>query len=192
MLITQTIFIYCLCDEVVQSLAIKDDAQCKMTTAEVMTFVLLSSIHYKCNYQTTRHVIIANRFFSKMLSYSRLIRRIHAIPEKAWIIAFQVCQQSLTRKNNNFYIVDSFPVPVCQNNKIFRCKLLQGKSYHGYTASKKSYFWEIKVHMIVDLQGVPIEFLFTPGSESDIRAFRRFNLNLPPSSKTPKCDLLCR
>jgi len=36
--------------------------------------------------------------------------------------------------------------------------------------------------MLTDLRGHPIEVIFTPGSESDIRAFRRFDLNLPEGS----------
>ncbi|MCP5505792.1 MAG: transposase [Chlamydiales bacterium] len=69
-------------------------------------------------------------------------------------------------------MVDSFPVAACQNNKIFRCKLFTGKAFHGYTASKKSYFFGIKVHMIVTSDGIPIQFLFTPGSAADISTFR--------------------
>jgi len=99
------------------------------------------------------------------------------------MIAFQVSKEILGCKNHSEFIVDSFPVPCCQNNKIFRCRLFQGKEYHGYTASKKSYFWGIKVHMIVNAEGIPVEFTFTCGSESDIRGFRRLECDLPEGSK---------
>jgi hypothetical protein len=179
----QAIFIFCLCDEIVKELHIHDDSQCHMTSSEIMTFVLISALHYQCNYKKTRLVLSAHRYFSKMLSESRLNRKIHLIPCEAWMTAFTICKALITSGSSKEFIVDSFPVPVCQNNKIFRCKLLKGKEYHGYNASKKWYFYGIKVHMIIDTKGLPIEFIFTPGSETDIRAFKRFECDLPVDSR---------
>ncbi|CDR34623.1 transposase [Criblamydia sequanensis] len=68
------------------------------------------------------------------------------------------------------FIVDSFSVKAYENHKSFRAKIFKGKEFHGYTASKKQYFFGIKVHMIVDEIGIPIEFCITPGSTSGIEA----------------------
>lgn len=179
----QIIFIYCLCDDILKSMNVKDDPQCKMNSAEIMTFVIVSALHYQCNYEKTRFVLKSQKYFLKMLSQSRLVRRIHKIPLKVWIIAFHVCKNVHPSKHLSEYIVDSFPVPVCQMHKSFRCKLLRGKRYHGYIASKKSYFFGVKVHMIVTLSGLPVEFIMTPGSEADIRAFKRFNFAIPTYSR---------
>lgn len=179
----QAIFICCLADEVLTSLRFQDDPQCKMSSAEIITFVVISSLHYQCNYRKTRIVVQFLKYFPKILSLSQLVRRIHQIPEQAWVIIFQMCQQILGARNYNEFIVDSFPVPCCQNNKILRCRLFQDKAYHGYTASKKAFFFGIKVHMIVNLQGIPIEFHFTPGGESDIRGFKRFEFDLQEGSR---------
>ena len=43
MLEDQATFIYCLCDEILRSAQVKDDEQCHMNSAEIMTFVILSS-----------------------------------------------------------------------------------------------------------------------------------------------------
>ena len=77
---------------------------------------------------------------------------------------------------------ESFPVAICQNYKRFRCKLFPGKRFHEYTASKKQYFFGIKVHMIVNSDGVPIEFVFSPGGEADIRGFHKLELTIPRGS----------
>ena len=37
--------------------------------------------------------------------------------------------------------------------------------------------------MIVNLEGIPVEFVFTPGSEADVRAFRRFECDFDVGSK---------
>ena len=42
------------------------------------------------------------------------------------------------------------------------------EKYRGYQASKKRYFYGIKVHMVVTTDGKPIEFILSPGSCSDI------------------------
>jgi hypothetical protein len=112
-----------------------------------------------------------------------MMRRIHQIPSIVWQVMFLVCQSILKTKKSKKLIVDSFPVAACQNNKIFQCKLFTGKAFHGYTASKKSYFFGIKVHMIVTSDGIPIQFLFTPGSAADISTFRHFNFNSLAGSK---------
>jgi len=176
---TQSIFIFCLADAIVRAIGLKDDSQSKMSYAEVITFVVLSALHYQCNYKTTRLVSLNCRLFSHVLSHSRVVRRIHNIPEAVWLMIFSICRDFFFTHSSQEYIVDSFPVVVCQNYKRFRCKLFQGKKFHGYTASKKQFFFGIKVHMIVDSHGIPMEFVFTPGAESDIRGFNRLNLELP-------------
>ena len=154
-----------------------------MTHAEIITFVMISALYYRCNYAITRKVIAYHRYFNCLVSRSRLVRRIHQIPSIVWQVMFLICQSILKTSHNKKLIVDSFPVAVCQNNKIFRCKLFTEKRFHGYTASKKSYFFGIKVHMIVTHEGVPIQFLFTPGHAADISAFRLFNFKELRGSK---------
>ncbi len=175
----QAIFIYCLADAVLDSMGIIDDPQCMMSSAEVITFTLISALFYQCNYRLTRLAIHYHRYFPTVLSHSRLIRRIHQIPETVWVIVFTICRKLLCQKQTKGFIVDSFPVAVCQNHKIFRCKIFKDKSYRGYTASKKMYFFGIKVHMLVTLEGIPIEFHFTPGSTSDVKGLKLFDFDLP-------------
>ena len=178
----QAIFIYCLAEDIVRSLDLKDDPQTKMTSAEVITFVVISALYYQCDYKIARLVCQHCRLFSSLISHSRIVRRIHKIPESIWIMIFSICREFVIKPSAHEYVVDSFPVAVCQNYKRMRCKLFQGKKFHGYTASKKQYFFGIKVHMVVNAQGIPIEFVFTPGSEADIKGFRRLKLDLPKES----------
>ena len=64
----QSIAIYCICETVLQTFRTIDDPQCKMSTSEVMTFALLSAIHYQCDYKKT-HLISKNlKLFFKNLS----------------------------------------------------------------------------------------------------------------------------
>jgi len=178
----ETVYIYCLCDEILKKFQIKDHPQSRMTNAEILSFIAISSIYHNCDYKKTRLVALSLKHYRFILSHSRIIRRIHAIPKEILHLLFLVLRETIRDGNCMKYIVDSFPVITCQNNKTYRCRLVSGKEYLGYTASKKSYFFGVKVHMITDVNGVPIEFLITPGSESDIAAFRGFMFDLPEKS----------
>lgn len=175
----QAIAIFCICDEVVKCFGIPDNLYCKMSTAEVMTFALISALHYGADYRLTRLISNSLRYFKEILSLSRLVRRIHAIPDLLWWITFKVLQMYLRKSKSEYFIVDSFPVKAYENQKSFRAKIFQGKHFHGYTASKKQYFFGIKVHMIIDEGGIPIEFCFTPGSVSDITGLKELPCELP-------------
>jgi transposase len=175
----QAIAIYCICEEIVKCFGLIDDYQCKMTTSEVMAFAVISAVSYQCDYQKTRLVSVFLRFFPKILSHSRLIRRIHAIPENVWVMAFSALKLYLRKSTSEYFIVDSFPVKAYETHKSFKARIFRGKVYHGYTASKKAYFFGIKVHMIIDEAGVPIEFCFTPGHCSDIEGLKELACELP-------------
>ena len=181
-MLDQAIVIYCICDEVVKSMNVKENQGCKMSTAEVMTFAILSAQLFGCDYRKTRLITLHQRYFSKILSHSQLVRRIHQIPELMWRLCFAALQLVLRNKNENDFIVDSFPVKTYENHKSFRARIFRGSNYHGYSASRKQYFFGLKVHMIVDKNGIPIEFTFSPGSTSDIKALQEFSINLPPGS----------
>lgn len=179
---SQVIGIYCICDEVLKTLGIRDDIQCKMSTAEVMTFAVLAATHYKGNYYFTRLACRSLRYFPRILSLSRLVRRIHSVGEGVWRLVAQALQVFLSADQSQHFIVDSFPVKAYENHKSFRARIFSEKAFHGYSASKKQYFFGIKVHMIVDSEGIPIEFCFTPGSTADISALKQLSLDLPEKS----------
>jgi len=148
-----------------------------------MAFAIISACDHNCNYKKTRLISKTLHYFPKIISLSQLVRRIHKIPQQVWIMVFAALQIFLRDESKDVFIVDSFPVPAYQNHKSLRARIFNTKEYHGYTASKKQYFFGIKVHMIVDADGIPIEFLFTPGSTADISALSLFDLNMSAGSK---------
>lgn len=178
-MINQAVAIYCICDEVCKSLNLRDDPQCRMSTAETMCFAVLSATLFSCDYKRTRLITKHQKYFKYVLSHSQLVRRIHAVPDHAWKMVFLSLQLLSRDKTKQSFSVDSFPIKAYENHKSFRARIFRGKEYHGYSSSRKQYFFGIKVHMVVDEDGVPIEFWFTPGSTSDIKAFREFELDLP-------------
>ena len=77
------------------------------------------------------------------------------------------------------YFIDSFPIPVRDDIRIARAKIYQDEAFRGYIASKKRYFYGLKVYLMITGRGEPVEFLLTPGAMTDVKSLRMFNLNLP-------------
>ncbi len=87
-------------------------------------------------------------------------------------------------------MIDTFPIPVCDNPKgslwdyrIPRAKVYHDEQYRAYHASKKRYFYGLKLHLLVTHGGQPVEFFLTPGSYSDVKGLRDFEFNLPEGSE---------
>ena len=81
------------------------------------------------------------------------------------------------------YIIDSFPVPICQNIRINRCRITKGKQYRGYTASMRTCFYGIKVQLVTMGKGIPIAFHFTVGKTADVKALDKITEIFPPEAK---------
>ncbi|MBA3424221.1 MAG: transposase [Rubrobacter sp.] len=83
-------------------------------------------------------------------------------------------------------MVDSLPIPVCDNIRIRRCRLYppkeSGGAFRGYVASKRRYFYGLRVHLVVSASGEPVEFALEAGSEADVRVFKNLGLDLPEGS----------
>jgi IS5 family transposase len=178
----EIIWLYCLCDELLKSCHHVDDSQCKMTDAEVMAFTLTAAIFFYGNYSRALIFFKSHPYFRKILRKSRLNKRILRIPNIRWQQILTICHATLQSEKCRNYIVDSYPIPVCKNERLSRCKIFRDKAFHGYTASKKSYFYGIKAHVLITQEGIPVEVVFTPGSENDMRAFRRMQLDIPCGS----------
>jgi hypothetical protein len=64
-----------------------------------------------------------------------------------------------------------------------RSKIYGGdEAYRGYQASKKRYFYGIKIHLMVTETGEPVEFFLSTGLFADVRGLRVFSFDLPVGS----------
>lgn len=177
------ITIYCFFDELLKALSHRDDPQAKLTTAEVMTIATVAAEFYTGNQQKALDFLSSHGYI-RPFSKSRFNRRLHALPEALWQFALSVLAQVHQQSNSErAHIVDTFPVPVCRNIRIKRCRIYRNPAFHGYCASKKEYFFGLKVCLIVTASGQPVEMLLCPGSTADITALRSMDLNLPPESE---------
>ena len=53
---------------------------------------------------------------------------------------------------------------------------------YGKQCSMQRYFYGVKVHVLVSKNGIPVEFGFVPGNESDVQALKKLPLSVAPES----------
>jgi IS5 family transposase len=179
----QIIFIYSICDDLLISFGISNDAQCKMNSAEVMTVAIVAALFFGGNFSKARLMLKSHKYIQNMLSESRLNRRMHEIDIAIWQNIFHVIARSFSAREENLeYLVDSMPVEVCMNVRSYRCRLLSGKQFIGFCKAKKKFYYGFKLHMITNSKGKPIEFIITPASVADITALKIMEMDLAPGS----------
>lgn len=178
----EIITIYVICCEFLQAMGHYEDEQCRMSDAEVMTTAIIAMLSFAGNYAEARKWLNRPQYIPTMLGKSRFSRRLNRLSH-LFVPCFNLIGRYWKAVNpEDIYAIDSFPIPVCDNIRIFRAKLYQDEAYRGYTASKKRYFYGLKVHMMVTQQGQPVEFFISPGSFSDVDCLDQFDFDLPPGS----------
>lgn len=176
---TQIIAIFCLCDDMLKTLLYRDDPQSQMTEAEVMTTAILAALRFGGNFEQARHMLQTEGYMPHMLSKSRFNRRLHR-SAPLFLTLFRLLGETWKELNeHSIYVLDSFPIAACDNYRIPRSKLYRGEVWRGHQASKKRYFYGLKVHIMVTEHGQPVEFFLTPGSYSDTSAYGWYDFDLP-------------
>ena len=176
---TQIVAIYCICDDILKGLKHSEDKQRQMSDAEVMTTSIVAALFFSGNMEKSRVFLQEHGYIPKMLAKSRFNRRQHQIAE-LFLVVFEVLGEFWKQLNEeSVYIMDSFPISACDNYRIRRARLYQGEPWRGYQASKKRYFYGLKIHLLVTKDGQPVEFFLTPGSWSDTRALKMFKFDVP-------------
>ena len=178
----QTIAIYCFIDDFFKAIGRKDDAHCKLSDAELLTTALLAARFFYGNLHSAR-AYVKEHHGVRMIDKSGFTRRLHGLQGQL-VALFLALGQSIKELNaGSVYLMDSFPVAVCDNIRIARCRLLRGQAYRGRSASKRRYFYGFRVQLIATAQGLPVQFYIHAGSFVDVTALKAMPLDLPPGSQ---------
>lgn len=174
------IALFCLIDDILEAnhhKRLRNQRQERMSDSEVVLTGLLAARWFAGNLRRGLAYVLEQNYCLKTLSEGRFLRRLKAIPQEIW----RVLQKSLAKEAGAYqtseYIIDSFPLPVCHNIRIARCRLVSDQSYRGYNANKKQFFYGLKFHAIVSTTGIPISFEYSAGSVHDLTAFKSMNMD---------------
>jgi hypothetical protein len=182
-MLNQIITIYAITDDLLSAIGHKEDCRRSMSDAEVITTALTAAMFFYGNHAKACEYMKEHNLIPNMLDKSRFNRRLHNVDMLINDLFHQIGMILKETSDCTEYLVDSFPVPICDNIRIFQVKIIKSENFRGYTASKKRYFYGVKVQLLTTKSGIPVEFVFMPGSAADVRALNSLPLNLPPDSK---------
>jgi hypothetical protein len=176
------ISIFCLIDDILKGIEHKEDKRRLVSDSEVILTAIVSSTSFYGNHSSAMQFMKQYGFIPNMLEKSRFNRRLHKIWSLLYCLFEIVSGYFKEFCCEMHYIIDSFPVAVCNNMRISNCKIVKDKKWRGYTASMRSYFYGVKVQLLTTKDGIPIAFHFTPGRTADAKALGKMIDKLPPEA----------
>jgi hypothetical protein len=154
-----------------------------MSDAEVVTTGLVAARFFGGNHQSAQAYLKEHGLMPKMLGKSRFNRRLHRLFLTMLDVFDYLGSVLKSISPTTEYLLDSFPVPICDNIRISRVRLVRSEDYRGYIASKRRFFYGIRVQLLATKDGIPVEFAFLPGEANDVRGLNALPLSLPPNSE---------
>lgn len=175
--------IYCIIDDILKGIGHREDERRRVSDSEIITTAVVSALYFGGHLDNARGFMKMTKMVPQMLDKSRFNRRLHLVGDLVFSMFWQLGHDLKSMAGASEYVIDSFPVAVCDNIRISRCKLLKGKQWRGKQSSMRRYFYGVKVQVMINAQGIPVEFGFVPGCESDVQALKKLPLAVAPESK---------
>ena len=178
--------IYCFLDdfflETKQPGSCKPQATPKVPDSIVLTTAIISARFFGGN-QASAMLYMTDKQGVVMLEKSTFYRRLHRLAHTLSVLFYYLADFFKALNLSGQYLIDSFPVAVCDNIRIGRCRLVDGEVYRGRIASKRRFFFGFRVQLITTLAKEPVQFFILPGSLADVTALQMMHLDLPAGSE---------
>lgn len=139
-----TIAIYCFIDDLLSKIDDKElDKRRKLSNSQVITTVIISGKYFYGN-QASACAYLESHYGFNMPDKSNFNRILHSLTDLMAELFFSLGLIFKELNLQSVYVIDSFPVAVCKNIRISRSKLIKGKEFRGYNASKREFFYGFK------------------------------------------------
>ena len=86
----RTVAIYCFVDDLLKALQHAKDTRCELSDAEVMTIALVAMLFFSGNFERARRFLHSSGMMPRMLSRSRLSRRLSRLADLIDLIFHQL------------------------------------------------------------------------------------------------------
>jgi hypothetical protein len=138
----------------------------RFTDAEVITIALLPN-SFGCDTLKRAYKLVRDNWrsaFPHLISYKQWMHRLHAL---SGLVGQLVRSVALPlAEADNFYLMDSKPIPVCHPIRHGRVRLLrEDGAYFGKTS--KGWFFGFKLHLLIAERGHVLGALLSPGNWDD-------------------------
>jgi hypothetical protein len=142
----------------------KRNKPCKLSDSEVITIMI--AFHLS-SYRNLKHFYLnyVQKFlkseFPTTVSYNRFVE----LQQKALFPMVIFLKMMRLGSCTGISFVDSTPIRVCHNKRIFNHKVFDGIATRG--KSTMGYFFGFKLHIVVSDTGEILDFVITPGNVDD-------------------------
>ena len=142
----------------------KRNKPCKLSDSEVITILIAFHLgnfrnlkHFYINY-VQKHL---TKEFPTTVSYNRFVE----LQQKAMFPMVMFLKLVRAGSCTGISYVDSTPIRVCKNKRIYNHKVFDGIAARG--KSTMGWFFGFKLHIIVNDKGEILNFVITPGNTDD-------------------------
>ena len=174
-----TLAIYCFIDDFLKASGHQEDIRIEVTDSEVITIAIQAMLQFGGNFEKSRLVLHELGLIKRLLSRSRFSRRMNRLIDLIHLLFHRLGSVLKDLHWESRYLLDSFPVAVCDNIRIKRCRLIRDELYRGKMPSKKRYFYGVRVQILATSDGIPLEFSILPGACSDLQGLAELAFDLP-------------
>ena len=138
----EIIAIYAIVEDLLKAIGHQKDCRIQMSDAEVITAALVAVRFFQGNQFLACQYLLEYGLMPKMLCKSRFSRRWHRL-FLPLLDLFDYLGTILKSLNSSSEcMLNSFPVPICDNIRILKARLVSSEDYRGYIALKKCYFYK--------------------------------------------------
>jgi hypothetical protein len=138
------------------------ERESQLSASEIMAIVVLFHLsHYrtfKDFYYESEHWL--KLYFPKLVSYNRFVEIQGSV-----FVLLTAYLLSKSGKKTGLYYIDSTPLKVCHNRRIYRHKVFKGLAARG--KSSMGWFFGFKLNLVINQKGELISFCFTRGNIDD-------------------------
>lgn len=134
----------------------------ELSDSEIVTILLIYQNSNVKNFKAfyTNYMKFYKKDFPKMPSYERFVTL-----QKRVFLIFLLLFMLLRKPGSRIGYIDSTPIKVCHNKRIFKHKVFKGIAARG--KSTMGWFFGFKLHLVIDLRGNIINAMLTPGDCDD-------------------------
>lgn len=178
-----TLAIYYFIDDFLKASRHREDVRTEVSDAEVITIAITAMRQFGGNFERIRLVLHELGLIKRLLSRSRFSRRMNRLADLIHLLFHQLGAILKQLHWESRYVLDSFPVAVCDNIRINRCRIVQDERYRGKMPSKRCYFYGVRVQIMATSDGIPLEFCILTGVCSDLQGLAELALDLPETAE---------
>lgn len=155
-----------------------------LSDAQIMTIGLVAARFFGGCIEHARRYLDDHHLIPARLCKSRLIRRLHALQPvfEAFFGHLRAASESGSNGDVAVFALDTMPLVAVHNARIPRARIYTDAAYHGYNTTKKTFFMGLKLHLVVNRRGQPIEAALVPAAVPDVRGYEILSLTLPEGS----------